>query len=77
MLIKIKQFIYSFIPGDLESEKTNVVHYLTHMEEGVIKAREDIRTFKEKFESLQQFALQRQIELPADLQQFVDCGDFV
>lgn len=63
--------------GDLESEKTNVVHYISHMDEAVIKAREDIRAYKEKFESLQQFAHQRQIELPPELQQFIDCGDYV
>ena len=66
-----------FPAGDLESEKTNVVHFVHHLDDLVIKAQSEIREYKEKFESLQQYALQRQLELPPDLQQFVDCGQFI
>ena len=63
--------------GDLESEKTNVVHFNRHINDLVAKTQAEVREFKEKFESLQQYALQRNIELPADLQQFVDCGQLL
>lgn len=60
--------------GDLESERSTVVHYIDHMGDAITKARDEIRELKEKFESLQQYALQRQLELPSDLQTFIDCG---
>ncbi|KAJ6224486.1 hypothetical protein RDWZM_003031 [Blomia tropicalis] len=63
--------------GDLESEKTNVVDFVRHLNELVTKTQNEIREYKEKFESLQQFALQRQLELPSDLQQFVECGQLI
>lgn len=68
--------IVNFLSGDLESEKTNVVHFVHHLGDLVTKVQSEIREFKEKFESLQQYAVQRQLELPPDLQQFVDCGQF-
>ena len=63
--------------GDLESEKTNVVHFVHHLSDLVQRTQAEIREYKEKFESLQQYALQRQLELPPDLQQFVDCGQLI
>lgn len=73
----ISTFNWFIVTGDLESEKVSAVQVVRHIGELITKTQSEIRDLKEKFESLQQYALQRQLELPPDLQQFVDCGQLV
>lgn len=70
-------FIHLKLTGDLETEKVSVVHFVRQLNEIIAKTQAEIREYKEKFESLQLYAMQRNIELPPDLQQFVDCGQLI
>ncbi len=59
--------------GDLETEKVTVVSDLRHLSDANNKLRNEINDFKNRFDEIIEYANHNGIELPQELQQFVDC----
>jgi len=54
-----------------------VVTDIRHLSDANIKLRNEVNDIKEKFEAIIEFANNNGIELPEDLQQFVDCEHLI
>jgi len=67
----IKDFV-CFI-GDLETDKVVVVTDIRQLSEANNKIREEVTDLRHKFDAIIEFAANNGIELPQDLQEFVDC----
>ncbi|XP_054152790.1 transcription factor Maf-like [Oppia nitens] len=59
--------------GDLETDKVVVVSDIRHLSDVNNKIREEVIDLKQKFDAIVEFANNNGIELPPDLQEFVDC----
>ena len=74
----MKNFAFKLnFSGDLETEKVSVVRFVHQLSDVVSATQEEIRDYKKRYETLLMIALQRQLEVPPDLQHFVDCGNLV
>ena len=63
--------------GDLENEKVVVVTDIRQLSDAIQKLRDEVTDYKEKFDSIIEFANNNGIEVPPDLQQFVDCQHLI
>jgi len=59
--------------GDLETDKVVVVTDIRQLSEANNKIREEVTDLRHKFDAIIEFAANNGIELPQDLQEFVDC----
>ncbi|CAG2163722.1 unnamed protein product [Oppiella nova] len=59
--------------GDLETDKVEVVTNIRQLSEANNKIREEVTDLRHKFDAIIEFAANNGIELPQDLQEFVDC----
>ncbi|OTF78097.1 transcription factor MafG-like protein [Euroglyphus maynei] len=58
--------------GDLENVKIDVVQTVEQLSELIDKTRSEIDDFKQRYESLKQYAIQQQLELPSEFDYFID-----
>ena len=63
--------------GDLENEKVMVVTDIRQLSDAIDKLKEEVTDYKEKFDSIIEFANNNGIEVPPDLQQFVSYTDLL
>ncbi|KAH9414427.1 hypothetical protein DERP_014448 [Dermatophagoides pteronyssinus] len=58
--------------GDLENVKVDVVQTVEQLNELIAKTKSEINDFKQRYESLKQYAIQQQLELPPEFDYFIN-----